>query len=116
MFEAKGGKKKNDSPAAEGSVEVQQKRRLLRNLSFIRNTSQGVNGSCSDVQSASGKSLSVFIGLLKMSKTLQGDSRDSDFVTKCMTTESGVRVKAQLILSDPPGKNRLWNKTKTTDV
>ena len=51
-----------------------------------------------------------------MSKSLQGDSRDSDFVTKCMTTESGVRVKAQLILSDPPGKNRLWNKTKTTDV
>lgn len=45
----------------------------------------------------------------------QGDSRMSDFVTRCMTSESGVRVKAQLILCDPPGENRLSNKTKLTD-
>lgn len=34
----------------------------------------------------------------------QGDSRDLNFVSKCMTTAEGERVKAQLILSDPPGK------------
>ena len=34
----------------------------------------------------------------------KGDSRDLPFVSKCMTSESGDRVKAQLILSDPPGE------------
>jgi hypothetical protein len=107
MFEAKGDKTKDNSPAAEGSVEVQQEQRLLRHLSFNRSRSQGVNGSSSDLQNSPGKSISVVIRFLKMSNTLKGDSRMSDFVTTCMTSESGVRVKAQLILCDPPGKNRL---------
>jgi len=47
------------------------------------------------------------IEIFKMNVNPQGDSRDLAFVTKCMTTQSGVRVRAQLILSDPPGKNRL---------
>jgi hypothetical protein len=107
MFEAKGDKTKDDSTAAEGSLEVQQERRLLRHLSVNRNTSQGVNGSSSDIQNSSGKSIYVFVRMLKMSNTPQGDSRVSDFVTRCMTSESGVRVKAQLILCDPPGRHRL---------
>ena len=45
--------------------------------------------------------------MFEMIMKLQGDSRNIDFVTRCMTTKSGVRVRAQLILSDPPGKNRL---------
>ena len=45
----------------------------------------------------------VYCKLLLRTEAFQGDSRDLNFISKCLTTADGEKVKVQACISDPPG-------------